>query len=118
MTPPLNYQPLSLTPIYHWQGARPHLLELTQDQKGTLQTLLFHREGDICLLPITSHTTTQVPDPRQPVTTTFQPITTQDTLPIMLTQLQNDGWELQGQLTFNFAGIYTQPPPPKTSTPP
>ena len=105
-------QTTSFIPIYHWRGGRPQVVDLESDQTGWLVCLCLHREGDLSLLPLAWQA--QAPDEHHQLTPDEQPyptITTQaldDTaVSLTLRQLQQDGWQIQGQLTLTFTGLDT-----------
>lgn len=99
----------SFVPLYYWRGSRPHIVDLQSDQTGWLTCLCLHREGDISLMPLAWQT--QAPDEHHQLKPTEQPYPTIHThaldntaVTLTLQQLHQDGWQIQGQLTFTFTG--------------
>ncbi|MCA9943406.1 MAG: hypothetical protein KC449_07985 [Anaerolineales bacterium] len=102
-------QTASFVPIYHWRGGRPQIVDLEPDQTGWLVCLCLHREGDLSLLPLAWQA--QAPDEHHQLTPEEQPYPTiytealDDTaVSLTIQQLQQDGWQIQGQLTLAFTG--------------
>ena len=107
---PFTYLPSALIPVYHWHGARPPMLDLDENQSGWSIWLLYTREGDCCLVPLSwlIETPGLADDPRASLTPLpcqidpFDP----EALALTLQFLQNDGWQLTGRLDFHFTGCY------------
>lgn len=102
-------QTASFVPIYHWRGGRPQIVDLETDQTGWLVCLCLQRGGDLSLLPLAWQA--QAPDEHHQLTPEEQPYPTiytealDDTaVSLTLQQLQQDGWQIQGQLTLAFTG--------------
>ena len=102
-------QTTSFVPIYHWRGARPQLVDLEPDQTGWLTCLCLHRQGDLCLLPLAWQV--DALDEHDTPTTTPHPHTTIYTTALdaaavsqTLQQLQQESWQISGQLTLTYTG--------------
>lgn len=103
------FQAFSFVPIYHWRGGRHRLLDLETDQTGWLTCLCLGREGDLSLLPLAweahapdeHHTLTPAEHPYPTIHTEAQEETA---VAHTLHQLQQDGWQIHGQLTLTFTG--------------
>lgn len=109
MTNPLSPQHISFVPVYHWRGARHQLLNLETDQTGWLTCLCLHREGDLSLLPLAWQS--NAPDEHhellpaeQPYPTIYTEALDDTAVSHTLHQLQQDGWQINGQLTLTFTG--------------
>lgn len=102
-------QAISFVPVYHWRGGRHRLLDLESDQTGWLTCLCLHRDGNLSLLPLAWQA--HAPDEHHNLTSDEQPYPTIHTealeataVTYTLRQLQQDGWQIQGQLTLSFTG--------------
>lgn len=108
--PSYTLQPSALIPIYQWRGARPPLLDLDSDQTGWLVCLCLQREGDISLLPLSWQMNAldehHMPDPKiqQIYPTIHTHALDSTTFSSILHQLQQEGWQSNGQLTMAFTG--------------
>lgn len=108
-SPFIIHNATTLVPIYHLRGARHQLLDLEPEQIGWLTCLTLHREGDLSLLPLAWQINT--PDehheqnPEQHPYPTIHTQALQETaVTLTLQQLQQDGWQINGQLTLTFTG--------------
>lgn len=102
-------QAISFAPVYHWRGGRHRLLDLEPDQTGWLTCLCLHREGDLSLLPLAWQSNApdehHLPTPdRQPYPTIETEALEETAVTHTLHQLQQDGWQIHGQLTLTFTG--------------
>ena len=109
--------------VYHWRGARPWLLDLDSDQTGWLICLSLSREGDCSLLPIAwqegaaemdaelpavpLHTPRPFPPP--PIPTLRTEALDSEAVSLMLADLRQDGWRVNGRITLQFTGRDTEP---------
>lgn len=101
----------SLTPVYHLHGARPDLLDLTEDQVGAMICLVFAREGDSCLLPLAWRYEQPEPSPDDPLRP-FRPFCRRaldvETMALAKADLEADGWHVTGRLELYFNGRYSE----------
>lgn len=101
--------PASFVPVYHWRGGRPQIVDLEPDQTGWLICLCLQRHGDLSLLPLAWQI--NAPDEHHrlapgepPYPTIHAQALDDDAVSLTLQQLQQDGWQIQGQITLAFTG--------------
>ena len=104
----------AFAPVYYWHGGRPHLVDLAADQTGWLACLCLQREGGAALIPLAWETNTADehidPQTTPPIMSTIHTQALDDTaVSLTLSQLQQDGWEINGQITLTFTGCDTLP---------
>lgn len=104
-------QAIALAPIYHWRGARPWLLDLSEDEAGWMVTLCLQREGDCCLLPLAWQRGVPQTDlqPARPVPypTINSEALDEGAAKLLLNDLRGDGWRVTGRLDWHFTGRET-----------
>ncbi|MFQ5420016.1 MAG: hypothetical protein ACE5EY_06600 [Anaerolineae bacterium] len=119
----LSPQASAAVPLYHWRGARPWLLDLESDQTGWLICLSLSREGDCSLLPIAwqegiADLDTEIPAapvhtppsfPAPPISTLRTEALDSEAVSLMLADLRQDGWRVNGRLTLQFTGRDAEP---------
>jgi hypothetical protein len=112
-----NQQPVALTPLYFWRGARPDLLDLSSDQTGWAVALVLSREGDCCLLPIAWLNETPEQDyedylrfiPTAAANLIQADALDRKALQLTLADLERDGWQVNGRLDIHFTGSAVAP---------
>ena len=91
---------VAAVPVYRWRGAQPFPLELGEADTGTAICLLLHREGDVCLVPISWQA--NVP----PVARTHLNFRADaldgEALRLTLAELEGEGWAVIGRLEVHF----------------
>jgi hypothetical protein len=112
-TPPFYPAYATTIPVFHWRGIRPFLLDLLADNIGSAVLLVLGREGDCCLLPITwEQNSIFESDSPSPFTPRSSPFFHADALDseafhLTLSDLQRDGWQVNGRLDIRFTGQFT-----------
>ena len=101
----------TVVPVYHWRGARPHPLDLDQDQSGWAVCLYLVRQGECCLLPIAWQADGYQDEEEILQTSCWLPAATfatqaldQEALSLTLGDLRRDGWAVNGRLVVTFTG--------------
>lgn len=95
---------VAAVPVYRWRGAQPFPLDLGETDTGTAICLLLHREGDVCLVPISWQA--NVP----PVARTHLNFRADaldgEALRLTLAELGGEGWAVIGRLEVRFTGRF------------
>lgn len=108
MTQPLQIHHAAAVPVYHWRGTPPFPLELSAAETGSATLLILLREGQTCLLPLTWDRNLPTTWPR-PLTPFHADALDHEAFQLILTHLQQDGWQVSGRLHLQFIGEYATP---------
>lgn len=106
----MRYRPqqTSFVPLWQWRGARPRLLDLDENQAGSLLCLLLVRDGDCCLLPLAwryEQVAVEPRDPLQPTLPFAQAAIDGEAMRLAQSSLEQDGWRVSGRLDLHFHGL-------------
>ena len=103
----MHFQDIATVPLYHWRGARPWLLDLAEDEGGWLVCLCLQREGDCCLLPLAwEKTVVELAEAHPTIHTTALD---SEAVQLTLSDMQRDGWHINGRLHLHFIGHQQDP---------
>lgn len=91
-------------PVYHWRGARPFLLDLSEADVGWATALVLARQGEVCLLPLAWDR--NLPDVGLPARPFAADALDREALRLTLADLEGDGWGVSGRLEVRFVGQF------------
>lgn len=105
MTLAISQHAVAAVPLYFWRGARPFLFNLSPAETGSATLLLLVREGELCLLPLTWACNLH-PSGRGQGQPFHADALDGEALQLTLSDLQQDGWQVNGRLDLDFTGQY------------